>query len=149
MIFFCVIFSWFRGLGQGRLKRGQKLFFGRWYSGRFFFMVFVDNDFDVMSSFYEFYDEEEEEGKGLQFMYQWFLEEVFMYLVRDCRICVFLLRKKRFGQWVKQLIVIKEDQFLVSGYGRVFLGFTRICVCLRVCRRVGFYFFGFVLCVEV
>ncbi|XP_057346920.1 actin filament-associated protein 1-like 1 isoform X2 [Manis pentadactyla] len=70
------------------------------------------NDSDAMSSSYESYDEEEEEGKGPQLMHQWPSEEASMHLVRDCRICAFLLRKKRFGQWAKQLTVIKEDQLL-------------------------------------
>ncbi|XP_045686145.1 actin filament-associated protein 1-like 1 isoform X1 [Phyllostomus hastatus] len=70
------------------------------------------NDSDAMSSSYESYDEEEEEGKGLQPTHQWPSEEASMHLVRDCRICAFLLRKKRFGQWAKQLTVIREDQLL-------------------------------------
>ncbi|KAK2506176.1 hypothetical protein MC885_011206 [Smutsia gigantea] len=69
------------------------------------------NDSDAMSSSYESYDEEEE-GKGPQPTHQWPSEEASMHLVRDCRICAFLLRKKRFGQWAKQLTVIKEDQLL-------------------------------------
>ncbi|XP_076993485.1 actin filament-associated protein 1-like 1 isoform X2 [Tamandua tetradactyla] len=70
------------------------------------------NDSDAMSSSYESYDEEEEEGKGQQPTHQWPSEEASMHLVKDCRICAFLLRKKRFGQWAKQLTVIKEDQLL-------------------------------------
>uniref|UniRef100_A0A8C9CZH5 Actin filament-associated protein 1-like 1 n=1 Tax=Phocoena sinus TaxID=42100 RepID=A0A8C9CZH5_PHOSS len=70
------------------------------------------NDSDAMSSSYESYDEEEEEGKGPQPTHHWPSEEASMHLVRDCRICAFLLRKKRFGQWAKQLTVIKEDQLL-------------------------------------
>ncbi|KAM5300619.1 actin filament-associated protein 1-like 1 [Glossophaga mutica] len=69
------------------------------------------NDSDAMSSSYESYDEEEE-GKGLQPTHQWPSEEASMHLVRDCRMCAFLLRKKRFGQWAKQLTVIREDQLL-------------------------------------
>ncbi|XP_024594015.1 actin filament-associated protein 1-like 1 isoform X5 [Neophocaena asiaeorientalis asiaeorientalis] len=72
----------------------------------------MDNDSDAMSSSYESYDEEEEEGKGPQPTHHWPSEEASMHLVRDCRICAFLLRKKRFGQWAKQLTVIKEDQLL-------------------------------------
>ncbi|XP_023571078.1 actin filament-associated protein 1-like 1 isoform X2 [Octodon degus] len=75
-------------------------------------MTPTGNDSDAMSSSYESYDEEEEEGKGLQPRHQWPSEEASMHLVRDCRICAFLLRKKRFGQWAKQLTVIKEDQLL-------------------------------------
>ncbi|KAK7819050.1 hypothetical protein U0070_002362 [Myodes glareolus] len=70
------------------------------------------NDSDAMSSSYESYDEEEEEEKGRRPRHQWPSEEASIHLVRDCRICAFLLRKKRFGQWAKQLTVIKEDQLL-------------------------------------
>lgn len=77
-------------------------------------MTPTDNDSDAMSSSYESYDEEEEEEKGRQPKHQWPSEEASMHLVRDCRICAFLLRKKRFGQWAKQLTVIKEEQLLVS-----------------------------------
>uniref|UniRef100_A0A8D1SEH1 Actin filament-associated protein 1-like 1 n=1 Tax=Sus scrofa TaxID=9823 RepID=A0A8D1SEH1_PIG len=70
------------------------------------------NDSDAMSSSYESYDEEEEEGKGPRPTHQWPSEEASMHLVRDCRMCAFLLRKKRFGQWAKQLTVLKEDQLL-------------------------------------
>lgn len=85
------------------------------HSDRAFPVAPTDNDSDAMSSSYESYDEEEEEGKGPQPRHQWPSEEASMHLVRDCRICAFLLRKKRFGQWAKQLTVIKEDQLLVSG----------------------------------
>lgn len=77
-------------------------------------MTPTDNDSDAMSSSYESYDEEEEEEKGRRPRHQWPSEEASIHLVRDCRICAFLLRKKRFGQWAKQLTVIKEDQLLVS-----------------------------------
>ncbi|KYO20166.1 actin filament-associated protein 1-like 1 isoform A [Alligator mississippiensis] len=70
------------------------------------------NDSDAMSSSYESYDEEEEDGKGQQLTHQWPSEEASMNLVKDCRICAFLLRKKRFGQWAKQLTVIKENRLL-------------------------------------
>ncbi|XP_077401870.1 actin filament-associated protein 1-like 1 [Vanacampus margaritifer] len=30
--------------------------------------------------------------------------------LRDCRICAFLPRKKRFGQWAKQLVVVRDDK---------------------------------------
>ncbi|XP_038651435.1 actin filament-associated protein 1-like 1 isoform X4 [Scyliorhinus canicula] len=70
------------------------------------------NDSDVMSSSYESYDEEEEDGKGQRLTHQWPSEEASMDLVKDCRICAFLLRKKRFGQWAKQLCVIKENRLL-------------------------------------
>ncbi|XP_062909600.1 actin filament-associated protein 1-like 1 isoform X1 [Mobula hypostoma] len=70
------------------------------------------NDSDVMSSSYESYDDEEEDGKGQQLTHQWPSEEASMDLVKDCSICAFLLRKKRFGQWAKQLCVIKENRLL-------------------------------------
>lgn len=95
-------------------------------------MAPADNDSDAMSSSYESYDDEEEEGKGLQPTHQWPSEEASMHLVRDCRICAFLLRKKRFGQWAKQLTVIKEDQLLVSGHGSLTWTFARMCSSVRV-----------------
>ncbi|NWT60294.1 AF1L1 protein, partial [Erythrocercus mccallii] len=70
------------------------------------------NDSDAMSSSYESYDEEEEEGKGQQLTHQWPSEEASMNLVKDCRICAFLLRKKRFGQWAKQLTIIRDGKLL-------------------------------------
>lgn len=36
-----------------------------------------------------------------------------MDLVKDAKICAFLLRKKRFGQWTKLLCVIKDTKLLV------------------------------------
>ncbi|KAJ1126698.1 hypothetical protein NDU88_005104 [Pleurodeles waltl] len=71
------------------------------------------NDSDGMSSSYESYDEEDEDGKAQRTTHQWPSEEASMDLVRDCRICAFLLRKKRFGQWAKQLTVIKENKLLL------------------------------------
>lgn len=100
-------------------------------------MAPADNDSDAMSSSYESYDEEEEDGKGLQPTHQWPSEEASMHLVRDCRICAFLLRKKRFGQWAKQLTVIKEDQLLVSGHGRVPLGLSWTCARVFMCVCAG------------
>ncbi|XP_065128240.1 actin filament-associated protein 1-like 1 isoform X3 [Paramisgurnus dabryanus] len=67
------------------------------------------NDSDALSSSYESYDEEEEE-KGQRLTHQWPSEENSMAPVRDCHICAFLLRKKRFGQWAKQLTVIRENR---------------------------------------
>ncbi|KAM5272299.1 actin filament-associated protein 1 isoform 3-T3 [Ctenodactylus gundi] len=69
-------------------------------------------DSDAMSSSYESYDEEEEDGKGKQARHQWPSEEASMDLVRDAKICAFLLRKKRFGQWTKLLCVIKDTKLL-------------------------------------
>ncbi|CAB1351837.1 unnamed protein product, partial [Coregonus sp. 'balchen'] len=68
-----------------------------------------------MSSSYESYDEEEEDGKGnmgKKMRHQWPSEEASMDLVKDARICAFLLRKKRFGQWTKLLCVIKDNKLL-------------------------------------
>ncbi|MBN3281291.1 AFAP1 protein, partial [Polyodon spathula] len=65
-----------------------------------------------MSSSYESYDEEEEDGKGQKMRHQWPSEEASMDLVKDARICAFLLRKKRFGQWTKLLCVIKDNKLL-------------------------------------
>ncbi|XP_051514639.1 actin filament-associated protein 1-like 1 isoform X3 [Myxocyprinus asiaticus] len=67
------------------------------------------NDSDALSSSYESYDEEEEE-KSQRLTHQWPSEENSMAPVRDCHICAFLLRKKRFGQWAKQLTVIRESR---------------------------------------
>ncbi|KAF7469739.1 Hypothetical predicted protein [Marmota monax] len=71
-----------------------------------------DYDSDAMSSSYESYDEEEEEGKGKKTRHQWPSEEASMDLVKDAKICAFLLRKKRFGQWTKLLCVIKDAKLL-------------------------------------
>ncbi|XP_012579510.1 PREDICTED: actin filament-associated protein 1 [Condylura cristata] len=71
-----------------------------------------DYDSDAMSSSYESYDEEEEDGKGKKTGHQWPSEEASMDLVRDARICAFLLRKKRFGQWTKLLCVVKDTKLL-------------------------------------
>ncbi|XP_069052094.1 actin filament-associated protein 1-like 1 isoform X2 [Lepisosteus oculatus] len=69
-------------------------------------------DSDAMSSSYESYDEEEDDGKGRRLTHQWPSEENSMGLVKDCRICAFLLRKKRFGQWAKQLTIIRDSRLL-------------------------------------
>ncbi|XP_032806526.2 actin filament-associated protein 1-like isoform X5 [Petromyzon marinus] len=71
-----------------------------------------NHDSDVASSSYESYDDEEEDGKGETLTRQWPSEEASMNLVKDSRICAFLLRKKRFGQWSRQLCVIKETHLL-------------------------------------
>lgn len=78
------------------------------------YTLFLDYDSDAMSSSYESYDEEEEDGKGQKMRHQWPSEEASMHLVKDARICAFLLRKKRFGQWTKLLCVIKDNKLLVS-----------------------------------
>lgn len=80
-----------------------------------------------MSSSYESYDEEEEDGKGQKMRHQWPSEEASMDLVKDARICAFLLRKKRFGQWTKLLCVIKDNKLLVRDGN---------CSCMHVCLIV-------------
>ncbi|XP_029310574.1 actin filament-associated protein 1 isoform X5 [Cottoperca gobio] len=74
--------------------------------------ITANYDSDAMSSSYESYDEEEEDGKGLKMRHQWPSAEASMDLVKDARICAFLLRKKRFGQWTKLLCVIKDNKLL-------------------------------------
>ncbi|XP_078122216.1 actin filament-associated protein 1-like 1 [Sander vitreus] len=68
------------------------------------------NDSDALSSSYESYEEEEEEAKGREQPQGWTAEESPDEPVKDCRICAFLLRKKRFGQWAKQLIVVRDNK---------------------------------------
>ncbi|XP_038548078.1 actin filament-associated protein 1-like 1 isoform X2 [Micropterus salmoides] len=69
------------------------------------------NDSDALSSSYESYEEDEEErSPSVQLTHQWPSDESSMPPARDCRICAFLLRKKRFGQWAKQLTVIRENR---------------------------------------
>ncbi|XP_075457078.1 actin filament-associated protein 1-like 1 isoform X2 [Ascaphus truei] len=70
------------------------------------------NESDGLSSSYESYDEEDEEGKAQRLMHQWPSQEASLHLVRDSRICAFLLRKKRFGQWAKQLTLIRDNKLL-------------------------------------
>uniref|UniRef100_A0A8C4SPT2 Actin filament-associated protein 1 n=1 Tax=Erpetoichthys calabaricus TaxID=27687 RepID=A0A8C4SPT2_ERPCA len=70
------------------------------------------NDSDGMSSSYESYDEDDDDVKGQRRTYQWPSEENSMGLVKECRICAFLLRKKRFGQWAKQFAVIRDNKLL-------------------------------------
>uniref|UniRef100_A0A3Q2EF02 Actin filament-associated protein 1-like 1 n=1 Tax=Cyprinodon variegatus TaxID=28743 RepID=A0A3Q2EF02_CYPVA len=67
------------------------------------------NDSDALSSSYESYEEDEEE-RSAGVTHQWPSEESNIPPVRDCRICAFLLRKKRFGQWAKQFTVIRENR---------------------------------------
>ncbi|XP_029297898.1 LOW QUALITY PROTEIN: actin filament-associated protein 1-like 1 [Cottoperca gobio] len=69
------------------------------------------NDSDALSSSYESYEEDEEErSPDVRLTHQWPSDESSMPPARDCRICAFLLRKKRFGQWSKQLTVIRENR---------------------------------------
>ncbi|XP_031664270.1 actin filament-associated protein 1-like 1 isoform X5 [Oncorhynchus kisutch] len=68
-------------------------------------------DSDALSSSYESYDEEDEEAKGQDRTSQrWQSEENSVGPMKDCRICAFLLRKKRFGQWTKQLTVVRDNR---------------------------------------
>uniref|UniRef100_A0A3B4EQZ9 Actin filament-associated protein 1-like 1 n=1 Tax=Pundamilia nyererei TaxID=303518 RepID=A0A3B4EQZ9_9CICH len=69
------------------------------------------NDSDALSSSYESYEEDEEErSPSVRLTHQWPSDESSMPPARDCRICAFLLRKKRFGQWAKQLTVIRDNR---------------------------------------
>ncbi|KAF3838087.1 hypothetical protein F7725_009855, partial [Dissostichus mawsoni] len=69
------------------------------------------NDSDALSSSYESYEEDEEErSPSVRLTHQWPSEESSMPPARDCRICAFLLRKKRFGQWAKQLTCYKSSK---------------------------------------
>ncbi|XP_053505049.1 actin filament-associated protein 1-like 1b isoform X1 [Ictalurus furcatus] len=61
------------------------------------------NDSDALSSSYESYDEEDDETKIRE-------RSSPAGPVKDCRKFAFLLRKKRFGQWAKQLTVIRENR---------------------------------------
>uniref|UniRef100_A0A672K2J3 Actin filament-associated protein 1-like 1 n=1 Tax=Sinocyclocheilus grahami TaxID=75366 RepID=A0A672K2J3_SINGR len=70
----------------------------------------ANNDSDALSSSYESYDEEDEEAKGRARTHQWPTEESPDGQIKDCRKCAFLLRKKRFGQWAKQLTIIRENR---------------------------------------
>lgn len=79
----------------------------------------TDNDSDALSSSYESYDEEDEEAKGKERTHQWPSEESPDGQMKDCRKCAFLLRKKRFGQWAKQLTIIRENRLQVNRTGTV------------------------------
>ncbi|KAM6977882.1 actin filament-associated protein 1-like 1 [Aplochiton taeniatus] len=71
------------------------------------------NDSDALSSSYESYGEDEDErstGASQRLTHQWPSDQSSMPPARDCQICAFLLRKKRFGQWAKQLTVIRESR---------------------------------------
>lgn len=92
-------------------------FFNVWYLIYLWFMLFLrsDNDSDALSSSYESYEEEEdEEAKCQDRPQRWMAEENPDAPVRDCRICAFLLRKKRFGQWTKQLVVVRDNKLQVN-----------------------------------
>ncbi|XP_057676895.1 actin filament-associated protein 1-like 1 isoform X2 [Corythoichthys intestinalis] len=69
------------------------------------------NDSDAVSSSYESYEEEDEEAKAQSPPTRWTAaDESADAPVTDCRICAFLLRKKRFGQWAKQLVVVRDNK---------------------------------------
>lgn len=74
----------------------------------------ADNDSDALSSSYESYEEEEEEPKGQDLSQKWTSEQNMDGPVKECHICAFLLRKKRFGQWAKQLVVIRDNKLQVK-----------------------------------
>lgn len=79
-----------------------------------FLIASTDNDSDALSSSYESYEEDEEErSPSVRLTHQWPSDESSMPPARDCRICAFLLRKKRFGQWAKQLTVIRDNRLQV------------------------------------
>ncbi|KAM3869580.1 actin filament-associated protein 1-like 1 [Diretmus argenteus] len=68
------------------------------------------NDSDALSSSYESYEEDEDDAKGRNRAQRWAAEESSIGPIKDCRICAFLLRKKRFGQWAKQLAVVRDNK---------------------------------------
>lgn len=79
------------------------------------YMAVSDNDSDALSSSYESYEEDDEErSHSAQLTHQWPSNESSLPPARDCRICAFLLRKKRFGQWAKQFTVIRENRLQAS-----------------------------------
>lgn len=99
-------------------------------------LVVSDNDSDALSSSYESYEEDEEErSPGVQLTHQWPSDESSMPPARDCRICAFLLRKKRFGQWAKQLTVIRENRLQVS---------MQSCFSIRAPSLQSLLFFGLI-----
>lgn len=75
----------------------------------------ADNDSDALSSSYESYEEDDDQdNKGRDQAQRWTAEDTSDGPVRDCRICAFLLRKKRFGQWTKQLVVVRDNKLQVK-----------------------------------
>ncbi|XP_061559511.1 LOW QUALITY PROTEIN: actin filament-associated protein 1-like 1 [Phycodurus eques] len=69
------------------------------------------NDSDAVSSSYESYEEEDEEAKAQSPPQKWTSADGSSGApVQDCRICAFLPRKKRFGQWAKQLVVVRDNK---------------------------------------
>lgn len=93
--------------------------FAYWEGGGTFLSINLcfspDADSDALSSSYESYDEEDEEAKGQgRTSQRWQSEENSVGPMKDCRICAFLLRKKRFGQWAKQLTVVRDNRLQVG-----------------------------------
>uniref|UniRef100_A0A3B3TDN9 Actin filament-associated protein 1-like 1 n=1 Tax=Paramormyrops kingsleyae TaxID=1676925 RepID=A0A3B3TDN9_9TELE len=74
--------------------------------------VCADDDSDALSSSYESYDEDEDEAKVRQLSHRWTSGEKAAGPVKPYRVCAVLLRKRRFGQWTKQLTLIREDRLL-------------------------------------
>uniref|UniRef100_S4RHL3 PH domain-containing protein n=1 Tax=Petromyzon marinus TaxID=7757 RepID=S4RHL3_PETMA len=70
------------------------------------------DDSDALSSSYESYEEEDDDGKGQRSTPQWPPPEASLGLAQGSRMCAFMLRKKRFGQWAKQLCVLRGDRLL-------------------------------------
>lgn len=86
-----------------------------------------DNDSDALSSSYESYDEEEDETKIRE-------RKSPVGPVKDCRKFAFLLRKKRFGQWTKQLTIIRENRLQVSWQINRLIVHTLSDLCWRICN---------------
>ncbi|XP_012990184.2 actin filament-associated protein 1-like 1b isoform X2 [Esox lucius] len=92
-------------------------------------------DSDALSSSYESYDEEDEEAKGQDRTGgRWRSEENAVGPVKDCRICAFLLRKKRFGQWAKQLTVVRDNR--LQCYKSIKDGSPHIELPLNLCNVI-------------
>ncbi|XP_048850627.1 LOW QUALITY PROTEIN: actin filament-associated protein 1-like 1 [Brienomyrus brachyistius] len=71
-----------------------------------------EDDSDALSSSYESYDEDEDEAKVRQLSHRWTSGGKTAGPVKPCHVCAVLLRKRRFGQWTKQLTLIREDRLL-------------------------------------
>lgn len=93
-------------------------------------VLFTDNDSDALSSSYESYDEEDDEAKSKERANPWPSEESPVGLIKDCRKCAFLLRKKRFGQWAKQLTIIQDNRLQVR---------CLYLICLVICHVVRLF----------
>ncbi|KAM9782173.1 actin filament-associated protein 1-like 1 isoform 5-T5 [Syngnathus typhle] len=69
-----------------------------------------DNDSDGVSSSYESYEEDDESKAQSPPRRRSPVGGSSDAPIRDCRICAFLPRKKRFGQWAKQLVVVRDNK---------------------------------------